>query len=308
MPDIQTLTSQVRQLENAHSFWSTWSVYFIAATLIVTGLYFFAQWMTNRKGNELSEAQAALIRAKDEQLAGNLKDKDVHIAVADEKAAEARATASKADEGAARANERAQNLEQENIKLRTDLESATAEARAKQAELAREQTKLAAEQSKTARAQEEAAKAQKALAEKTEEVRKRQEPRRLNHDKFQAALKDGNKATALILYQKDDPEAYLFAMDIFFELSAAEWNVPRLPMPIIPSEDPIFSQLPSVYAVGGAGGVTIVTREITPFGAKEETPYSRLAKAFLASGMGVSSTPDVTLPNNAFRIIVGPKP
>jgi hypothetical protein len=58
-----------------------------------------------------------LIRAKDEQLPRDLKEKDSQIADANEQAGVA--------------NERAQKLEGDNILLRTDLETATADAQAR---------------------------------------------------------------------------------------------------------------------------------------------------------------------------------
>jgi len=80
MQDIQALTSQVEQLASRHGFWNDISIWFIAASVLATAMYFFAQWMTNKRGNELNAAQGALIRAKDEQLTRDLKEKDDQIA------------------------------------------------------------------------------------------------------------------------------------------------------------------------------------------------------------------------------------
>src|SRR2546423_15392390 len=87
--DIQALTSRVQELTEKHGLWNTWSVRLIAASLVATALYFFAQWMVNKRGNELSQAQAVLIHAKDQQLAADLKDKDVQISAAQGRASEA---------------------------------------------------------------------------------------------------------------------------------------------------------------------------------------------------------------------------
>jgi hypothetical protein len=133
--DIQILTSQVQQLDSKHSFWNAASVWFTAAIVIAPlvlyplalpaiwflalsaiapALYFFAIWMANRRGLQQNAAQAALIRAKDEQFA---REK----LAADEKIASANLGSAKASEGAAKANERAEKLEQENLLLRKAL-------------------------------------------------------------------------------------------------------------------------------------------------------------------------------------------
>lgn len=152
MPDFQTLTSQLEELQNAHGFWSNLSVWLIAVSVCATAVYFFAQWMTNKRGNELSKKQATIIRTKDEQLVRDLKDKDEQMekiradaqkeiarvesdakkyiadvdADANRKIEEAREQANikiaEARAEAARANEQAHRLEQENIKLATRLE------------------------------------------------------------------------------------------------------------------------------------------------------------------------------------------
>ena len=108
MPDISTLSSQAEELARTHSFWNSWSVIFVAVTAFAAVLYFIGQWMTNKRGNELNTTQVALIRAKDEQLTRDLKEKDGQIADANKRAGVANEAASKADESAAKANERAQ--------------------------------------------------------------------------------------------------------------------------------------------------------------------------------------------------------
>ncbi len=42
MPDIQTITSQVQQLEVSSSLWSRISLWLIAGTAIIASLYFIA--------------------------------------------------------------------------------------------------------------------------------------------------------------------------------------------------------------------------------------------------------------------------
>lgn len=154
--------------------------------------------------------------------------------------------------------------------------------------------------------QERAAKAELAL----EEVRKKQEPRHINRDAFDAFLKGKRKATAVIQYHKNDPEAYNFAMNLWFALhDEAGWDIQFLPSPIEDSVDPYFSQLPSVLAAGGINGVTILTKEIKPFPTtREASPYAALVKVLRASGVEASAAIDVRLPDDSFRIIVGAKP
>lgn len=148
---VQELTGRVQTLTAAHSSWNTWSVRFVAFTAVVAALYFVAQWMTNKRGNELSEAQATLIQAKDEQarihneqVANDLRDKDLQIAAtqrdakrieteaqereaklkadAEVKIAEAHAIGEQANERAGQANQRTEGLRQQNLATESRLE------------------------------------------------------------------------------------------------------------------------------------------------------------------------------------------
>lgn len=143
-----------------------------------------------------------------------------------------------------------------------------------------------------------------------EEVRKRQEPRHINRDAFDAFLKGKRKATAIIQYKKNDSEAHNFAMNLWFALhDEAEWDIQFFPSPIGDSVDPFFSQFPSVLATGGMDGVTILTKEIKPFPANgEASPYAALVKVLMASGVEANAAIDVKLPDDSFRIIIGQKP
>jgi hypothetical protein len=129
-------------------------------------------FLNSRVNRELRGLEDKLIRAKDEQLARDSKDKDVLIS-------NALRDAGIANNNASKANERAQTLESQNIQLRADLETATAESRTRQTELATEQRKLSEEQRKTAQAQREADEARLALQKHLEKVAKRQEDRKL---------------------------------------------------------------------------------------------------------------------------------
>jgi hypothetical protein len=233
----------------------------------------------------LKDAQDALSKAKDEELTGNLKDKDVHIADADEKAAEARATAAKAGEGAAKANERAQNLEQENIKLRTDLENATAESRSKQTELTREQQVLTREQQRTAEEQGKAAESIWSALWELSKVRSLQTPRRLvkgqNREEFIEGLKvlDNPKGTVEIIWAGDSfiGEPRTFAEDIADALREGEWIVAKVQgvSVVIGSEE-----IRNTEKINEATGIKIAVRD-----PNNPPPAARaLEWAFLQSG------------------------
>ena len=107
MQTISETEKSVQELAAKAGWWNTWSVRLVAMTAIVAVAYFVFQWMANRRGNELSTAQAALIRDKDEQLARDLKAKDEKIALAEREAGKANKAAGEADERASKADERA---------------------------------------------------------------------------------------------------------------------------------------------------------------------------------------------------------
>src|SRR6266446_4716428 len=90
MSDIQALTSKVQQLGSSATLWNRLALWAVAATAIVAALYFVFSLIASRKNTALQVAQAELNRAKDSQLTGDLKDKDVAISAADQKAADAK--------------------------------------------------------------------------------------------------------------------------------------------------------------------------------------------------------------------------
>src|SRR6266480_5039150 len=96
--NIEALARKVQELIQAHGFWNTWSVRLIAFSVVATALYFFAQWMTNRRGDELNKAQANLTYAKDEQLKRDLGAASQAVGETNQKAAEANERAAKANE------------------------------------------------------------------------------------------------------------------------------------------------------------------------------------------------------------------
>ncbi|MCA1565376.1 MAG: hypothetical protein LC803_07030 [Acidobacteria bacterium] len=97
---VDDLTAQVQSLERKHGFWESAEVwltaiavsvplvlypfaiaplFFVALSAIAPAMVFAAIWMIKRRGKEVNALQAALIRAKDEQLAHELKDKELQI-------------------------------------------------------------------------------------------------------------------------------------------------------------------------------------------------------------------------------------
>lgn len=134
-----------------------------------------------------------------------------------------------------------------------------------------------------------------------EELRKRQEPRRLNWDAFVATLKGKPRGTVVIEYQPNDREAHFLASELHMALSASQWSVSQ-PQPARPSPyglPPILND-----------GVTVVANnidELEPPPKGEDTPLRSLHAAVFASlGMARASRDD-SLPDNVFRLLVGPK-
>jgi outer membrane murein-binding lipoprotein Lpp len=97
MPNIQSLTSDVQNLQTATDFWTSITLWLTAATAIVAVLYFVSSRIAISKAGHLRSAQEMLANAKQEQLARDLAAKDVEIAHAKDDAA-------KADQKAANAN------------------------------------------------------------------------------------------------------------------------------------------------------------------------------------------------------------
>jgi len=89
MPEIQSLSGRIQELDRAVNFWNTAMIW----SLVFTALAAIAVVVTTRIGlqraKQLADVQAELTRAKESQLALDLKDKDIKIAGAEERAAEA---------------------------------------------------------------------------------------------------------------------------------------------------------------------------------------------------------------------------
>lgn len=138
------------------------------------------------------------------------------------------------------------------------------------------------------------------------------------HDRFLEALQGKPKGTVEILYQPEDTRAYWIADTISDLLNRAEWKV-RGVRPARPSDDPALSAMPSIIAAGGHRfGLSLIANFIGGPTFDTETPYGALANALLRAGSDESGgsspiilntrPPDPILPDNEFRIVVGPGP
>lgn len=188
LSEIQSLTDRAESLSQAVDWWNTamiWALVFAAIAAIVV-VATTRRAITSAK--QLSSAQEELIRAKDRQLAIDLRDKDAKIADAVRGSSEANLRAEEA-------KERAMNTGKEVAKLQTE----AADAKRRQAE------------------------AEKQLA----EVKIRQTPRNLRRpsDMVLSILKTAPPGKAKIWYQQADAESALFAMGLNFRLRDAGWQI-----------------------------------------------------------------------------------
>jgi hypothetical protein len=104
MSNIESLASKVTGLGASVGTWNKIVIGLVAATAIVTALYFVASFITHKKTQ-------ALDKAKDEWIAAKDKEQESHIASANKKAAEANKTAAESRERAAIAELRSKELE-----------------------------------------------------------------------------------------------------------------------------------------------------------------------------------------------------
>lgn len=89
MPDIQALALRAQGLTQTVDFWNTAMIWAMVFTALAAIAVVVTTHMALHRAKQLAEVQDELIHAKDKQLAFDLKDKDLKIAEANERAAEA---------------------------------------------------------------------------------------------------------------------------------------------------------------------------------------------------------------------------
>lgn len=87
--EIQALTARAQELSSSIDAWNGAYVIFVALTVVLALVVFLTQFISMRKSKLLAGVQAALIAAKDSQSLLDSRAKDVKIAEASERAAEA---------------------------------------------------------------------------------------------------------------------------------------------------------------------------------------------------------------------------
>lgn len=134
--------------------------------------------------------------------------------------------------------------------------------------------------------------------ESLERVRKKVLPRglaSLDH------IMEGAKGTAEIVYQKDDPEAYTFAGNVYLTLKLAGWDVTP-PKPFVASGD-----IPASIEAGAMNThVTICANFRYLQTTEPNSAYSTLQRFFSANELGVGGSIDESLPFDSCRIVIGP--
>lgn len=254
----------------------------LAATALVAAAYFIVTFLSNRKATQLKDAQAAVIRAKDEQLAGDLKDRDLRIA--------------EAGSNAAQANEKARTLEHANLILRNDLNEAAGKVAAIQKDAADAQKDAAdakAAQQRVevewAKQKERAAIAERALLELQERIK----PRRISMEqrtRLVEMLKQGPKGPVDIACVLGDGEGLALAGQIDEVLKTSGWLTSGV------------SQ--GVYAGGNPVGVGILVRD-----ARTAPSYAAvLQRAFGSVAIPLGGAEKADLPEGKVVILVGSKP
>lgn len=215
--------------------------------------------------------------AKDAELERFKADSSARTAEANARAAEANQKAAEARENAASSTVTAERLETANLELRRQvalLDAAVSEAKQKQ---------VNAELALTL-------------------VQQKQLPRALvlNEEALQATLSHGPKAAVRVEYQRDNPEASLLAARLQIVLTKAGWPATG-PQPANPH--PLNPIGPSTNM-----GVTLLSNKLPVSASSEKgTAYRALWDAIGLALGGIGGVMDPTLPDNVFRLVVGPK-
>jgi hypothetical protein len=104
VPDMNALSSRVQYLTKATDFWNGWMLWSLVAVTIVAGMVALTTRLAIVRTGQLSQAQDDLNKAKEAQLALDLKSKDVKIGELGTQAAGANARIAEAQRRSAEAN------------------------------------------------------------------------------------------------------------------------------------------------------------------------------------------------------------
>ncbi len=236
MSDVPAIVTNIQQLESWYSFWTKAGIVLGTAAAVCTILAAAAGIVAYLYNSRLKVEQDELIRAKDQQLTRELKDKDLQIenvrAAAQKDVEDARNEAKERLELETKRveGEAGRKIEDARAEAGVKIEQAKADADAKAAELAREQTKLAEEQRKTADAQLKADEARMALENL---LKQRTEPRTLTAEqrtKLIKALKayphrSPVSPSVTVTWVQGNDESQQYALQFVEVFREAGWNL-----------------------------------------------------------------------------------
>lgn len=275
-------------LETA-SFWANIAVVALTVLAAISGI--FALYFSNKVG---AAKDAALERFKTESAT----------------------TISLADARAAEANKISNAIEHDNLVLRGDLNAEQGRVAGLQKDAADAKTAQQKVETELAKQKEKAASAEARLF----ELQKRHSPRMLALTKFIEDLKDKPRASAEVMYKKDDGEAWGLAWEIAGGLSGAGWRVSR---PVAIPEDltsetmskmgsEFLRDAPLSVRIGVQPmGVTIIAKTMPDNPFNYNIPFNALTHALgesLSPISQVSGSFDSRFRDDFFRIIVMQKP
>ena len=216
------------------------------------------------------------------QLEGKTEGFGLDIAKANERAEQAKARSAEANEKAAAINERALNLESSNLALRSQV--ATLETRAES-----EGKQVAILQTETADAKRRQAEAEIKLA----QVKKRLEPRGTPVELIAGILRTAPPAKVIIVRQKGDRDAALFAGPVQEALIMGGWEI--LESKVVPD---------ITDRGAGQGDMMFWMRSLDI----KSASMRALIRALTEAGFTWSGMSDQALPDDTLRLIIYPKP
>ncbi len=111
-----------------------------------------------------------------------------------------------------------------------------------------------------------------------------------------------HKGEVEILYQRDDPEAFQFARNLYMLLLSNRWSVTS------PTAIPDSDSMPSSIAAGATNSdLTILAGNLEDCQSRLDTPYCVLVAALQGFGLGLHMRRNDELQPNLFRIVIGPR-